>query len=154
MRRRRRLRRTLAANGPGFLVHANGTPRGRRQGHEGPGDPRAADARTAHIRQRRVRGSLHACTPGRPELSVRRRSYARGEVFDRLMPMQTRPREPLVSAVLRFGRALIVGSGATALDFAVLTTCIRILGVAPAHARLPALIAGASVQFFGHRTFT
>jgi putative flippase GtrA len=62
--------------------------------------------------------------------------------------------EPLVDRVLRFVRALIVGSGATCVDVAVLSTCIRVVGVAPTSARLPALLAGASVQFFGNRTYT
>jgi putative flippase GtrA len=64
------------------------------------------------------------------------------------------PPEPLVVRAMRFGRALVVGSGATIVDFSVLTTCIRIVGLAPVQARLPALVAGASVQFFGNRTFT
>lgn len=63
-------------------------------------------------------------------------------------------REPLIPRVRRFARALIVGGGATAVDFSVLTSCIHLLGIDPAYARLPALVAGASVQFFGHRTFT
>jgi putative flippase GtrA len=49
---------------------------------------------------------------------------------------------------------LVVGSGATLVDFSIFTTCIRLGGVAPTVARLPALIAGASVQFAGNRTFT
>jgi putative flippase GtrA len=64
------------------------------------------------------------------------------------------PREPLLPRALRFARALIVGGGATIVDVSVLTTCIRVAGLAPTSARLPALIAGASVQFFGNRTFT
>ncbi|MBX3189598.1 MAG: GtrA family protein [Labilithrix sp.] len=64
------------------------------------------------------------------------------------------PREPWVDRVLRFARACIVGSGATLVDFSVLTTCIRLFEVAPTSARIPALLAGASVQFFGNRTFT
>jgi putative flippase GtrA len=48
----------------------------------------------------------------------------------------------------------VVGSGATLVDFSIFTTCIRWIGVAPTVARLPALVAGASVQFFGNRTFT
>lgn len=58
------------------------------------------------------------------------------------------------SRLFRFGRALVVGSGATLVDFAVLMTCIRILDMTPALARAPALVAGASFQFFGHRSFT
>jgi putative flippase GtrA len=51
-------------------------------------------------------------------------------------------------------RAVIVGSGATLVDFLVLTSCIRLAGLAPVAARVPALIAGATFQFFGNRTFT
>ena len=62
--------------------------------------------------------------------------------------------ERLLDRALRFARACIVGSGATLVDFSILTTCIRVFDVAPTSARLPALLAGASVQFFGNRTFT
>jgi hypothetical protein len=34
-------------------------------------------------------------------------------------------REPWLTRALRFGRALIVGSGATLTDFSVFTTCVR-----------------------------
>jgi putative flippase GtrA len=64
------------------------------------------------------------------------------------------PHEALLTRIYRFVRALIVGSGATVVDFSVLTTCIRVAGLAPTSARLPALLAGASVQFFGNRTYT
>jgi len=56
--------------------------------------------------------------------------------------------------VLRFGRALVVGSGATLTDFSVFTTCVRWIGMAPTSARLPALLAGACFQFFGNRGYT
>lgn len=62
--------------------------------------------------------------------------------------------ERIIDRAWRFVRACIVGSGATLVDFTVLTACIRLLGIAPVSARIPALIAGASVQFFGNRTFT
>ena len=55
---------------------------------------------------------------------------------------------------LRFARALVVGSGATLVDFSLFSTCIRLVGMTPTAARLPALCAGASVQFFGNRSFT
>jgi putative flippase GtrA len=55
---------------------------------------------------------------------------------------------------LRFGRALIVGSGATLADFSVFETCVRAAGIAPSSARLPALLTGACCQFFGNRSFT
>jgi putative flippase GtrA len=62
-------------------------------------------------------------------------------------------RESLFDRTYRFARAAVVGAGATAIDFLVLTSCIRGLGLPPTGARLPALIAGASFQFFGNRTF-
>jgi putative flippase GtrA len=55
---------------------------------------------------------------------------------------------------LRFARALIVGSAATIVDFSLFSAGIRLLGLAPTAARLPALCAGASVQFLGNRSFT
>ena len=71
-----------------------------------------------------------------------------------LHPEEAPTREPLAQRALRFGRALIVGSGATILDVSVLTTSIHLVGLAPTAARVPALLAGASFQFFGNRTFT
>ena len=62
--------------------------------------------------------------------------------------------EAWLTRVWRFVRALIVGSGATLVDFSIFTTCVRAIDVAPAHARLPALVAGACVQFVGNRSFT
>jgi putative flippase GtrA len=62
--------------------------------------------------------------------------------------------ECFVNRALRFLRAVIVGSGATLADFSIFTTCVRLLGVAPGSARLPALLAGACCQFFGNRSFT
>jgi putative flippase GtrA len=62
--------------------------------------------------------------------------------------------EPLLARAYRFGRALVVGSGATVVDFSIFTTCVRAIDIAPAHARLPALVAGACVQFVGNRSFT
>jgi putative flippase GtrA len=56
--------------------------------------------------------------------------------------------------LFRFVRALIVGSGATLVDFSIFTLCLRAVGLAPTVARLPALCAGASVQFFGNRGYT
>jgi putative flippase GtrA len=54
----------------------------------------------------------------------------------------------------RFVRALVVGSGATLIDFSIFTTCVRAIDIAPTQARLPALIAGACVQFVGNRGYT
>jgi len=64
------------------------------------------------------------------------------------------PPERWLTRALRFGRAMIVGSGATLVDFSIFTTCVRAIDVAPTHARLPALLAGACVQFVGSRGFT
>lgn len=64
------------------------------------------------------------------------------------------PPERLLTRALRFGRALVVGSGATLTDFSVFTTCVRAMGVAPTTARLPALLAGACIQFLGSRGYT
>lgn len=64
------------------------------------------------------------------------------------------PPEPLLQRAWRFGRAVIVGSGATLADFSVFTTCVRVVGMAPTSARLPALITGACFQFVGNRSFT
>lgn len=62
--------------------------------------------------------------------------------------------ETLLTRAWRFGRALVVGSGATLTDFSVFTTCVRAIDLAPTTARLPALLAGACVQFVGNRSFT
>lgn len=62
--------------------------------------------------------------------------------------------DSLATRALRFGRALVVGSGATLVDFSVFSTCVRAIDVAPTHARLPALLAGACVQFVGSRGYT
>lgn len=64
------------------------------------------------------------------------------------------PPESWLTRAYRFGRALIVGSGATLVDFSIFTTCVRAIDIAPGHARLPALLAGACVQFVGSRGFT
>ncbi len=64
------------------------------------------------------------------------------------------PPETWLTRAWRFGRALVVGSGATLVDFSIFTTCVRAIDVAPAQARLPALLAGACVQFVGNRRFT
>jgi putative flippase GtrA len=62
--------------------------------------------------------------------------------------------EPVHTRAFRFARALIVGSGATLTDLSVFTTCVRVIDVAPTTARLPALLAGACIQFIGSRNFT
>ncbi len=47
-----------------------------------------------------------------------------------------------------------MGSGATLVDFSIFSTCVRAIDLTPTHARLPALLAGACVQFVGKRGFT
>lgn len=64
------------------------------------------------------------------------------------------PSESWLTRAYRFGRALIVGSGATLVDLSVFITCVHAIAIAPTHARLPALMAGACVQFVGSRGFT
>jgi putative flippase GtrA len=64
------------------------------------------------------------------------------------------PSEPVLQRLLRFGRAVVVGSGATIADFSVFEACVRGIGMAPGAARLPALLTGACLQFFGNRTYT
>ena len=64
------------------------------------------------------------------------------------------PAETRITRAWRFGRALVVGSGATLVDFSIFTTCVRAIDLAPTQARLPALLAGACVQFVGNRGFT
>ena len=64
------------------------------------------------------------------------------------------PSETWLTRAYRFARALVVGSGATLVDFSIFSTCVRAIGVAPTHARLPALLAGACIQFVGSRGFT
>lgn len=64
------------------------------------------------------------------------------------------PPETLLARAYRFGRAIIVGSCSSLCDFVVLTVLVRVVEVAPAQARLPALLTGACVQFVGSRLFT
>ncbi|HLV67815.1 MAG TPA: GtrA family protein [Polyangiaceae bacterium] len=62
-------------------------------------------------------------------------------------------RESLRVRVMRYVRTLIVGSWATIADFSVLTLCTRVLATDPIIGRIPALLAGALVQFFGSRSY-
>ncbi len=69
-------------------------------------------------------------------------------------PAPSAAKETLSTRGFRFSRALMVGACATAADFAVLTTLVRLIQVSPAYARFPALLTGCLVQFFGNRGFT
>jgi putative flippase GtrA len=62
--------------------------------------------------------------------------------------------EPVRARAFRVSRALIVGAVATACDFTVLTTLVRLASVDPAWARAPALAVGGLIQFLGNRSFT
>jgi putative flippase GtrA len=80
-----------------------------------------------------------------------------GDVSSPVSPVQGEAApesERLSTRAFRFSRALIVGGCATAGDFTVLTTLVRLAGVDPAWARAPALLTGACIQFLGNRTFT
>jgi putative flippase GtrA len=111
--------------------------------------------RTCTATSVRAAGQHHIAPPRMPAgvgvSAVARRQQA---MFDSAILRKIRPLEGRVARALQFGRALIVCSGATLLDFALLTACIRILDFAPVVARVPALVAGASLQFVGHRQFT
>lgn len=67
--------------------------------------------------------------------------------------LATSRRETLAERFYRLVRTLIVGSWATAADFALLTLLVRLFALDPALARAPALLAGALVQFFGSRSY-
>lgn len=53
----------------------------------------------------------------------------------------------------RLFRSLAAGAAATAVDMGVLVLAISVLGVSARWANVPALFAGATVQFFGNRHF-
>lgn len=52
-----------------------------------------------------------------------------------------------------FGKSLLTGGVATLADLGVLTFAIGFLHTLPAHANVPALLAGGLVQFVGNRHF-
>lgn len=55
--------------------------------------------------------------------------------------------------MLRFVRSLFAGGMATLADLATLFVLVSIFHVAPSDANVPALLAGAAVQFFANRHF-
>ena len=55
--------------------------------------------------------------------------------------------------MLRFLRSLLAGGLATAVDLGTLALFVSVLHVAPRDANVPALLAGAAVQFFANRHF-
>lgn len=79
---------------------------------------------------------------------------ARSVVTSRALVVEAEPlRETLNERVFRYIRTVIVGSLATIADLGVLVLCTRTLGLDPVMARIPALMAGGLVQFFGGRSF-
>lgn len=63
------------------------------------------------------------------------------------------PRSRFAAQALRFGRSLVVGSGGTALDFAALALCIRVLELSPTWGRVVGLLVGGVALFVGSRTW-
>jgi putative flippase GtrA len=55
--------------------------------------------------------------------------------------------------MLRFVRSLLAGGLATAADLATLFVLVSLLHLPPREANVPALLAGAAVQFFANRHF-
>ena len=55
--------------------------------------------------------------------------------------------------LLVFARSLLAGAGATLVDMATLAVAVGVLGLSARLANLPALLLGATVQFFGNRHF-
>ena len=60
---------------------------------------------------------------------------------------------PLFARLGTFVRSLISGSAATLVDLAVLAFAVGFFHASPKAANLPALFAGAAVQFFANRHF-
>ena len=57
------------------------------------------------------------------------------------------------SELATFARSLVTGSAATLADLAVLAFFVGVLSASAKAANVPALFAGAAVQFFGNRHF-
>jgi putative flippase GtrA len=60
----------------------------------------------------------------------------------------------LLERVARFARSAMVGGAATVTDFVALVLLVEVAGLTPRAANVPALVAGALVQFLGNRHFT
>jgi putative flippase GtrA len=61
------------------------------------------------------------------------------------------PAEPLLTRIARFARSVVTGSVATLVDFVTLTALVELAHLPPVRANVPALLAGAAVQFLGNR---
>jgi putative flippase GtrA len=55
--------------------------------------------------------------------------------------------------LLTFSRSAAIGLAATAADLAALLLLVQVIGLPPAIANVPALLAGVAVQFFGNKLF-
>jgi putative flippase GtrA len=55
--------------------------------------------------------------------------------------------------LLTFARSALAGGAATLVDLGVIATAVGLFHVSPRAANVPALLAGAVVQFFGNRCF-
>jgi len=64
-----------------------------------------------------------------------------------------RPSTPLLARLATFARSALTGGAATLVDLAVIALAVGVLGVPAASANVPALLAGAVVQFLGNRHF-
>jgi putative flippase GtrA len=60
---------------------------------------------------------------------------------------------PWTTRLATFLRSALTGGAATLVDLGVLAAAVGLLHVTPAAANAPALLAGATVQFFGNRCF-
>ena len=65
--------------------------------------------------------------------------------------MSQTPAEPLPTRALRLARGAAVGVVATAADLLLLAVLVEVSGLSPLVANVPALLAGAAVQFLGCR---
>jgi putative flippase GtrA len=61
--------------------------------------------------------------------------------------------KPLSERVATFLRSALAGGVATFVDLAVIAGTVGVLDASPRDANVPALLAGAVVQFFGNRHF-
>jgi putative flippase GtrA len=55
--------------------------------------------------------------------------------------------------LLTFARSALAGGAATLVDLGVIAVAVGLFHVSPRAANVPALLAGAVVQFFGNRCF-
>src|SRR5262245_52719737 len=74
--------------------------------------------------------------------------------MDALMNAPPRRNSPELAARLAtFARSMLTGGAATLADLAVIALAVGVLHASPRAANIPALVVGATVQFFGNRHF-